>query len=251
MVFIHFELLKYMRKLKHVNQHKMHQISLIIRSILGLFFPKTCTICHDDLTHKEYYLCLSCFQNLPFLDRHPSLQHQIQKVFWGRVKVHAIYALLNYQAKNDTQKILQAIKYQNKPKMAEYMGQLLSKSLPQNQHFDYIVPIPLHPRKARQRGYNQSLHLAKGLQSKTGIPILNDMVVRSTSNPSQTQFSKYDRWQNVNRIFIAPYTPTIKDKHILIIDDVLTTGATIESCAHAILETNTCTISVVTLAVRV
>lgn len=240
-----------MLNLREIIQHQMRQISLITQSILSIFFPKICVICSQDLTHKEDYFCLACSQDLPFLARHPLLLDQIQKVFWGRIEVKTVYALLNYQAKNATQKILSVIKYQNQPKMAEYMGQLLSQSLPKNHTIDFIIPIPLHPHKEKQRGYNQSLYLAKGISSKTDIPILNKVVSRLSSNPSQTQFSKYDRWNNVSRVFAASNSPILQNKHILIVDDVLTTGATIESCAAAILETNHCTISVIVLAARI
>ncbi len=229
----------------------MPSVSFVFNSILDIFYPRTCTICDQDLNHKENYYCLPCLHELPFLDRHPGALEQVQKIFWGRVDIERVYTLLNYQNKNNTQKILHEMKYRSKTKLTKHMGRLLAKSIPDNHEIDFMIPVPLHPKKERIRGYNQSLILAEGLREKTNIPILNNVIKRTASNRSQTQFSKYDRWQNVNTIFSPDRTDQIENKHILIVDDVLTTGATLEACATVLKNISQCKISITTLATRI
>jgi len=229
----------------------MSKILFIRNSIIDIFWPNECTICQCDLTHMERFYCLTCLHELPFLERHPSALEQIQKILWGRTEVDKIFALLNFQKNNNTQKILHEIKYHGKSRLAEHMGQLMSNMIPANHTIDYIIPIPLHPKKKRKRGYNQSLLLAKGISQKLNIPILNDTVKRISGNASQTQFSKYDRWQNVRSIFTVKNAEFVENKHLLIVDDVLTTGATIESCILELKRSVNCKISVATLATRI
>ncbi len=229
----------------------MSNFSFIANAVLDIIYPKQCSICKRSLTHKEVFFCLNCRYDLPFLDRHPSTLKEIQKIFWGRVNIEQVYTLLNYQSGNNTQAILHNIKYNNKIKMAEHMGKLMANTLPKDHQIDVIIPIPLHPKKEKKRGYNQSFHLAKGLQSEMNIPIANKAIKRIIVNRSQTLFSKYDRWDNVRRIFSINDIAFLENKHILIIDDVLTTGATLESCAHELLNNVNCKISIATLATRV
>ena len=187
----------------------MSSFSFVSNSVLDIFYPKTCAICQENLTHKEQFYCLACLYDLPFLERHPSMIESIQKIFWGRVEIQKVYSLLTYHKGSHTQTVLHQIKYNNKAKLAEYMGQMMAKILPENQ-IDYLIPVPLHPKKEKLRGYNQSLLLAKGIQQKTQIPIINNAIKRISGNASQTKFSKYDRWDNVRSIFSATPVNQIK-----------------------------------------
>lgn len=229
----------------------MKLVRFVSYSILDIFYPNNCEICQNHLVHTENFICLTCKFNLPYIDRHKTMLASIQKIFWGRIEIHQVFSVYNYQKGTHTQKILHAIKYQNKKRLASHMGEIMGELLPKNHSFDVLIPVPLHPKKLKQRGYNQSLLLAEGIKKYLDIPINNDALKRIKINQSQTIFSKYDRWDNVKAIFSLNKKDNLEGKHILLVDDVLTTGATIESCAAAILSEINCKISVATLAVRV
>lgn len=229
----------------------MNILRFVTYSVLDIFFPNNCELCQKHLTHVESFICLACKFKLPYIDRHKLMVESIQKIFWGRIEIEKVFSVYNYQKKSNTQKLLHEIKYNNKTKLAIHLGEISAEQLPSNHEFDILVPIPLHPRKLRKRGYNQSLLLAQGIQKSTSIPIDTSSVLRIKINKSQTQFSKYDRWDNVKAIFELKDNHNLEGKHILLVDDVLTTGATIEACAAAIFSKTNCKISVITLAVRV
>jgi len=229
----------------------MKLVRFIGYSILDIFYPNNCEICQNHLVHTEDFICLTCKFNLPYIDRHQTMLDSIQKIFWGRIDIAHVFSVYNYQKGTNTQKILHAIKYQNKKRLAIHMGEIMGELLPKDKTFDLIIPVPLHPKKLKQRGYNQSLLLAEGIEKSTDIKIENNALQRIKINQSQTVFSKYDRWDNVKAIFKLVRKKNLEGKHILLVDDVLTTGATIESCAAAILSEVNCKISVATLAVRV
>lgn len=228
----------------------MNLLRFVTYSVLDLFFPNNCELCEKHLTHVESFICLECKFNLPYIDRHKLMLESIQKIFWGRIEIEKVYSVYNYQKGSHTQKLLHEIKYNSKTKLAIYLGEITASQLPKKHTLDVLLPIPLHPKKRKQRGYNQSLLLAQGIQKVTGIPIDCHSVSRTKINASQTQFSKYDRWENVKSIFKLEDNHGLSGKHILLVDDVLTTGATIEACAAAIFSKIDCKISVITLAVR-
>ena len=138
-----------------------------------------------------------------------------------------------------------------RPRLAEHLGKLLAQQITVESSFDGIIPLPLHPKKERARGFNQSQAIAEGISEILNIPVWNNCVIRNTSNVSQTKFSKYDRYENVRSIFSVKQNDSLKNKHILLIDDVLTTGATIESCAGELLKSEGCKVSIATLAARI
>ncbi|MFT5823311.1 MAG: ComF family protein, partial [Crocinitomix sp.] len=174
-----------------------------------------------------------------------------EKLFWGRVEVQHIYSLLNYQRGNQTQKLLHLLKYKHKRKLGQYFGEVLAEVISEPESIQAILPVPLHPKKERLRGFNQSRVIADGIARKTNIPINETCLVRSSHNLSQTKFSKYDRWDNVRQIFTIKQSKQLENKHVLLVDDVLTTGATIEACILELLKIKNCTVSVATLAARI
>ncbi len=226
------------------------QISFIGYSVLDIIYPNDCVICGTNLTHKESYLCLTCQFDLPYINYSQFTQDSLQKLLWGRVPVKKIYALLNYQKGNQTQKLLHLLKYKNKTKLAEYFGYQLGKTI-KNNKFDYILPVPLHPKKLKLRGYNQSALISKGIKKVLQTPINEKILIRNSFNLSQTNFSKFDRLDNVKSIFSVIKPKLIKNKHVLLIDDVLTTGATIEACVKELIKVKGCKVSIATLAARI
>lgn len=158
--------------------------------------------------------------------------------------------MLNYQKGNQASTLMRGIKYHGKTKLAAHLAEQVARQITDSS-IDAIIPLPLHPKKERQRGYNQSLAIAKGIMKELKVPIQTKSIKRTTHNPSQTKVSKFDRWENVRSIFEVRKPKEVQNKHILLVDDVLTTGATLEACAVQLIEKHQCTVSVATLASRI
>ncbi len=228
-----------------------NQIKFVGYSVLDIVFPNDCAICNTHLLHNENYLCLNCRFDLPYINQSQNYQDSLQKLFWGRVNVERVYSLLNYQKGNQTQTLLHLLKYHDKTKLAAYLGERLGAVIPNPKQFDFIIPVPLHPKKQRKRGYNQSTVIGNGVNQKLNVPLNEKILFRSSHNKSQTNYTKYDRWDNVNTIFKVKKPKLLENKHILLIDDVLTTGATIEACVKELLKSKGCKVSIATLAARI
>ncbi len=228
-----------------------YQTRTISYAFVDIFYPNRCQICAADLTMNEKHVCLSCMYDLPYIAQSQYELHRLKQLFWGRVKVEEVFSLLNFQRGNQTQEILHQLKYQRKTKLGSHFGERLGSVLPTDFRPDLILPIPLHPKKQRERGYNQSALIAHGISRKINVPVSEKFLKRPTYNASQTKFSKYDRWDNVNRIFAIKSADKLRNKHVLVVDDVLTTGATIESCVLELMQIENCRVSIATLAARV
>jgi ComF family protein len=228
-----------------------NQFRTIGGAFLDVFYPNICQICSTDLNMKEQHVCLSCAYDLPYIGQNKKELQKLEKLFWGRVEVQHIYSLLNYQRGNQTQKLLHLIKYKQKKKLGQYFGEVLGGVITEKEQIHAILPVPLHPKKQKLRGFNQSLVIADGIANKTNIPINETCLIRNSHNRSQTKFSKYDRWDNVRQIFAVKQQNQLENKHVLLVDDVLTTGATIEACVIELLKIKNCRVSIATLAARV
>jgi len=200
---------------------------------------------------NENHVCSTCAYDLPYITTNGQDVTKLSKLFWGRVEIEQIHSYLNYQKGNAVQAILHEIKYKSKPKIATFYGSLLAKTMPANPGFTCIVPVPLHPKKLQKRGFNQSTAIAEGIVRILQIPINEKCIRRNSYNESQTKFSKYDRFENVRSIFSVVKPEQLKGQHVLLVDDVLTTGATIEACAAELLSVEGCKVSIATLAARV
>lgn len=228
-----------------------NQIKTISNSVVDIIYPNHCTICSTDLHHNESYLCLNCKYDLPYIEHSEINLKSLQKLFWGRANVQQIFALLNYQKGNQTQKILHQLKYNKKTKLAQHFGEMMGDLIQSSEKYAYLIPVPLHPKKKRIRGFNQSTVIANGMHKSTDIPVLEKVIKRIQFNKSQTNFTKYDRWDNVKSIFSVAQPKLLKNKHVILIDDVLTTGATIEACVKELLKVEGCQVSIAVLAARI
>lgn len=228
-----------------------NQARVISHAFLNVFYPNFCQVCSKDLNLNERHLCLSCSYDLPYIAKSKMALHKLEQLFWGRVKVEKVFSLLDYQRGNQTQVLLHQLKYKKKKKLGFYFGQVLGELIPDNQDIDLIIPVPLHSKKLRQRGFNQSSVIAKGIGDKLLVPVADNALKRNAYNLSQTKFSKYDRWDNVRQIFSVTRAQFLEGKHVLLVDDVLTTGATLEACVQEFLKIKNCTVSIATLAARV
>lgn len=221
-------------------------------SFIHLFFPRQCVVCGAPLQEGEEGICLACNMDMPRTNYHVCLDNPVERMFWGKVPLERATSYFYYSKGSDFRRILHLLKYGGRKDLGGVMGRFMAAELAATDFFhdiDVIVPVPLHPRKKRMRGYNQSECIARGVAAVTKIPLDITSVSRIKHTDTQTRKSVYERWENVDSIFRLGCPEQFKGKHILIVDDVLTTGATTTACADAFKEVEGVRISVLTLAV--
>ena len=221
---------------------------MLIHNILNLFFPKLCGACSRLVINTKDELCLKCELNLIY-ESHPDTD-KIQKALRGRIEVEKAAFFIDFTKKEGVQQILHSIKYQNQKKLAVYIAEQLAIKLGDEffQEIDSIIPVPLHPKKLKIRGFNQSDLIAQGIQNIRPIPIDSRSLQRKEYTESQTNKNRLERWNNVNTAFEIVNYEALKKKHILLVDDVFTTGATLEACIKTIQNKADCKCSIITLA---
>lgn len=200
-----------------------------------ILFPDTCVVCQRRLQSGERLLCTACVSRLPYTQMRGEAGNPVERVFWHRVPVGRANALLRYIPGSESSKVFMALKYFGKPQIGVAMGRMMAADLLDTGFFsdvDCIVPVPLARSRQRERGYNQSERLALGVSQLTGIPVETRAVRRVVSNPSQTSLSKLERRKNVENIFRVSQPEKLRGRHVLLIDDILTTGSTLLSCAE-------------------
>jgi ComF family protein len=214
-------------------------ITLMWADFIALFFPRICLACENPLPKTEFCLCLDCQVTLPEADFHTSSPNIFTNRFVGRLKLEGAAALFFFTTKSRTQHLIHQIKYHDKREAAIELGRLLGKKLVHSSFFqdiDCIIPVPMHPTKQRWRGYNQAEMFANGLADIMNIDVETKALRKVKMTISQTKMNRVERLKNTQEVFELANTKHLNGKNILIVDDVMTTGATLESCALAILE---------------
>lgn len=221
-------------------------------SLLHLFFPRYCVVCGSTLVEGEEAICTRCNIDMPRTNYHRVKDNLVERMFWGRIPMERATSYFFYRKGSDFRRILHLLKYGGRKELGAVMGRLMAADLQSADFFkdvDVIIPVPLHPRKRRARGYNQSEWIARGVSQLTGISVDATSVVREKQTETQTRKSTFERWVNVDGIFQLRHPELFAGKHVLIIDDVLTTGATTIACADVFCKVDGIRISVLTLAV--
>lgn len=223
-----------------------------IKDLVLLAFPDNCLVCNMPMVAPEHDVCFSCLDALPETGFHKIEINPVAQQFWGRLPIEHAAAWLYVRDANITQKMIHMLKYRKKKSIGILLGHKYGKLLSEENNlfnkFDLIVPVPLHPVRLKQRGYNQCDYFAKGLSQSLNIPFDPGVLIRVRENISQTKKNRYERWQNVDGIFELAKPEKAAGKHILLVDDVVTTGATLESCAAALLKAGDVTISIAAIA---
>ena len=221
--------------------------------LFELFYPDICLSCSEKLLKGENLICFKCQSELPKSDHWADAENAMAKRFWGRVDLQGAAALFQFQKGEHVQHLLHQLKYRGRQDVGEYLGQMLGRMLLQPdgviKHVDLIVPVPLHWKKHRKRGYNQCDPIAKGISETINIPWTDSAIHRVHENISQTKKNRFDRWANVAEIFAIKDAEQLRGKHILLVDDVMTTGATAEACLQTILTVENTKVSFVSVAV--
>ena len=229
----------------------MKYLSNILEDALQLFYPHVCAGCGDDLHGKLQLICFSCMQQLPYTDFAKIPNTQIEHIFYGRAKIESACSIFYFSKGQIMQQLIHQLKYKGNQEIGIYLGKLMAEQLLNSgrfNNFDAIIPLPMHPDKQKKRGYNQAEVLANGLSQKMNIPLLNNMILRSKKTSTQTKKQRVERWTNVDGTFVIQNQSSIIGKHILLIDDVITTGATLEACINTILSVENTTLSIAVLA---
>jgi len=223
----------------------------ILSDLVDLFLPRMCCMCGQRLGANERYICTHCFMNLPFTDYHKVEHSVLEKQFWGHFPIEKAVSMFHHDGEK-TRHILYHIKYWGHPELATHLASIYAKELQQHHFFyniDILIPLPLHWKRQWKRQYNQSHYIAQSISKQTGIPVDKKVVKRVRNNPSQTRLNANQRGENVENIFQLKHPEKIEGKHLLLIDDVTTTGATIISCAKELAKAPHVKISVLTLAI--
>lgn len=219
--------------------------------LLDLIAPRTCVICGKRLSIEEEILCATCNFRLPRTGfSYDAYENEMAKVFWGRIPVERCAPFMYYQAKAASANLIYFLKYNNRPDIGEYLGKMMAEEFKKDYFFegiDFIIPIPLERKRQRQRGYNQSLMVARGVSDATGLPIDTDIIIRKVYESSQTEKNRWMRNDNVEGVFQLLQPEKVQGKHILLIDDVVTTGATICSCGQELAKAGDVKISVLSI----
>lgn len=223
----------------------------LLNDVWEFFFPRYCVICGKRLLQSEEHFCMACLCALPRIRFRNLEDNEIAKLLWGKMPIERASAFLYYSKGGDVRELLFQLKYYGNQKIGVFLGRCMAKDLVSKGFFhgiEGIIPVPLHSKKLKSRGYNQSELLAKGISEVTGIPVLRDVLRRNQYTDTQTRKSNYERWNNVMDVFECISLERFSCKHVLLVDDVLTTGATLVACADAFKEIEGLRISVLTLA---
>lgn len=220
-------------------------------AVFHLFYPHNCIGCGSDVINEENFLCLQCINELPHTGFAMHKNNRLEKKFWGRIPLSSAMSEFYFSKGSIVQNMIHDFKYRGNKKAGHYFGTLMGKSLLNSTRFniDIIVPLPLFERKEKLRGFNQAEILCNGIAEITGKPVISKNVIRKVSTETQTKKHRLERWKNVDGIFFVKHPYQLEGKHILLVDDVITTGATIEACGSEILRSGSTTLSVASLAI--
>jgi ComF family protein len=223
-----------------------------LNDFFDLLYPNLCVVCGMNLHRNEQCLCLTCLNDIPKTNYHLQPDNLIEKRFWGKATIYRGTAFFFFQKGSAFQKLLHSLKYKGDKEIGQVMGKYAAVDLLDSDDFssvDVIVPVPLHPQKLKKRGYNQSEWIGKGLSEILKVPQDITTLKRIKENTTQTRKSVFERYENTEGIFELSDKAALADKHILLVDDVLTTGSTLEACIRELSQINGIKISIFTLAV--
>ncbi|WP_165764730.1 ComF family protein [Winogradskyella aurantia] len=224
----------------------------MVKNLLNLFFPKICEACDNVLKDNELVICLKCRHELPITNFHFDNPEAVKKVLYGRVKLVNATALLHFSKKGLVQQLLHNLKYKGHENISEFFGNWLGaelKTIDDYKSIDVVIPVPLHPSKMRKRGYNQVTKFARSMAKELDISYNDKVLVKTRNTKTQVFKNRLKRWTDDRGLFRITEDQSLKGKHILLVDDIITTGATVEACAAVLLKIEKIKLSLATMAI--
>lgn len=231
------------------------QVSKLARplnDLLSLLFPRLCQACGNHLVRNEEVICTACLLDMPLTGFHLQRENALEQSLWGRCYAERAAAWAYYRRGGKMQHLVHRLKYSGIKEVGSYLGRYYGTILLDSgfmEDIDWLVPVPLHPSRQRKRGFNQAEIICRGISDSTGVPLLPDALLRKKRSDTQTRKSRVERWENVENIFAAGTALLPDESHLLLVDDVITTGSTIESCVNILHEQGRIKVSVAALAV--
>jgi len=223
-----------------------------MKNLLNLFFPKVCEACNDVLTDNEVVLCTSCRHHLPITNFHFNDAEDVKKVVYGRVKLENATALLHFSKKGIVQQILHNLKYRGHEDIGEFFGKWLGAELATVETYnsiDVVIPVPLYKSKLRKRGYNQVTKFGKAIAKALNAEYNDTVLIKTKSTKTKVFKGRLKRWNDDGAVFDISENKSLARKHILLVDDIITTGATVEACATVLLKIDNIKLSLATMAI--
>lgn len=223
----------------------------LFNDLLWVLFPKLCASCSKALSDSEKVICTHCRYNLPYTNVHSLTDNIVVKRFWGKTNISSAASLLFYGKGGKVQQLIYKFKYNGQKDVGLLMGKMYGYDLKNTEPYkstEVIIPVPLHPDKKQKRGFNQSEIFAKGLSEAMDIPCDFQSLVRQHPTDTQTRKSRYNRFENVNKVFEIVNPDAVRGKRVLLVDDVITTGSTLTACAEELLKVEGTQVSIATIA---
>jgi ComF family protein len=218
--------------------------------MLNVLFPKICAVCKEPLLKGQEVLCAECIHSLPLTLFHKTGSEMLKNKFYGRFLVQNATALINFQKRGITQELLHNLKYRGKNEISSFFGKWLGAELaeiPTYREIDLVIPVPLHKHKLKKRGYNQVEGFGKEIAAALNIPYKDDILIKVSKTGSQVFKTRMLRFE-AEEVFTVQNLDQINNKHVLLVDDIITTGATLEKCALQLLKAENVKISIATIA---
>ncbi|TXE09619.1 ComF family protein [Seonamhaeicola algicola] len=224
----------------------------MLTNVVNLFFPKVCYACHNLLQDNQSVICVDCRHDLPVTNFHFDNNNSVKKVLYGRVKIELGTALFRFEKKSNVQRLIHGLKYKGYENIGFTLGNWLGnelKTINDYKNIDCVIPVPLHKKKLKKRGYNQVTKFGQQLALALNACFIDNVLVKITNTTSQTNKTRIARWKNTNELFALKNMQNIENKHILLVDDIITTGATLEACATVLQQAKNIKISIATMAI--
>lgn len=220
-------------------------------AVLHLLFPHICTGCGSDILHEESVLCMRCIDAMPETNFELHSNNPVEKTFWGRLPLAGATAQFYFTKESLMQHLMHQFKYKHNKDLGLQFGRIMGEQLKKSGRFevDALIPLPLFPAKEKRRGYNQATVLCEGIAEAMKIPVLDKIISRPQHTETQTKKGRIERWKNMEGKFILADADAIKNRHLLLVDDVVTTGATLEACGNELLKAENVRLSLATLCI--
>lgn len=229
----------------------MNYISTFFNSVTHLIYPDVCAGCGSDLLSRKQLLCLDCIDSLPVTNFYMHAANPVEKIFWGRLPLATATSYTYFTKQSVMQNLLHQFKYKGKKEIGLYFGRRMGELFRLSNRYndiDALVPLPLFFKKEKKRGYNQATVICEGISETMGIPVWKDIIRRTKRTETQTHMNRTERWANIEGKFELLNEAAANGKHLLLVDDVLTTGATLEACGSELLKIKDLRLSIATLA---